>query len=550
MPKFVFRRNQHIGAAGAEQDDYYLSKCFVDTGVLNILRDCDDPRRILIGRTGSGKSALLTRLTEAEEHVIPIIPEALSLAYISNSTILNFFAEAGVDLDLFYRWLWRHVFCVEVLRAKFPADERKRSGLLNLIYEVLPKSKRSEAAVKYLKDWGDSFWQETEVIITEATRKVESSLQGAVEGKVAGIASLSGAAAQKLTEEQKQEIANRAREVVSRVQIRELGEVLDTLDEVLQGNKQQRYFITIDKLDEEWAEDKIRVRLIKALLQASLDFARVKNVKVIIALRSDLIDRVYRLTRSSGFQEEKFRTNSIDLRWSKEHLTAVLDRRIHVLVRDQYSNATVTHSDLLPAVVTLGKSRRRKLSGLDYMIERTLCRPRDIIHFFNACIERSEGKPSITVQALQQAEGYYSRDRFRALLDEWYGSYPNLATYAQILKNRPDSFRVDDITLEEISELCLRLATDVEVVNASDMEMIQHTAEGTISASLYRRHLVQILYKVGLVGLRIEPGMPISWSYEGGPSVSDAEIHDDTRLYVQPTFWRCFGITDRTIQAA
>src|SRR5271165_5767999 len=116
--KFAFRKHASIGAAAAEEDSKFLAECFVDNGDLDPLIDCSDRRRIILGRTGAGKSALLNRLAE-DTTAIVINPETLSFNYLTNSTILQFFLEAGVKLDLFFKLLWRHVFTVELLKTRY-----------------------------------------------------------------------------------------------------------------------------------------------------------------------------------------------------------------------------------------------------------------------------------------------------------------------------------------------------------------------------------------------------------------------------------------------
>ena len=105
MPKrqsqFKFRKNDRIGSVDAEDDRKYLQSCFVDTGDLDLLADPEEQRRIVVGRTGCGKSAILMRLREKKTRVIQIEPESLALTYISNSTILGFFIELGIDLNVF-----------------------------------------------------------------------------------------------------------------------------------------------------------------------------------------------------------------------------------------------------------------------------------------------------------------------------------------------------------------------------------------------------------------------------------------------------------------
>ena len=58
---FRFKKNDQIGAAGAEEDLDYLLPCYVNTGDIDLLQDTADRRQIVLGRTGTGKSALLIK---------------------------------------------------------------------------------------------------------------------------------------------------------------------------------------------------------------------------------------------------------------------------------------------------------------------------------------------------------------------------------------------------------------------------------------------------------------------------------------------------------
>jgi hypothetical protein len=538
--QFIFRSNHTIGAAAAEQDEQYLRDCFVDTGILDVLLDDSDHRCLLVGRTGAGKSALISRIRERCEYVISINPEDLSLEYISNSNVINFFTEVGINMTPFYRLLWRHIFVVEVLKVRFGIDsENRKIKAFESILNLIPGREKNKAALEYLEEWGNTFWQETDYRVKEVTRKFEDDLKDAAKFAFPNIGSIDATSARKLTQEQKEEVINRAQEVVSKVQIKKLNEIIEFLGELLLPDKQKKYYIIIDKLDEDWVENSLRFRIIRELVETALRFNRISNVKVIIAIRNDLLHRVYRLTRDSGFQEEKYLSSSIDLVWSAEDLTQVLDLRINKLVKSQYTRQKVNHGDLLR---TIHLPQRNPVEAIDYMIERTLLRPRDLIAFFNECIILSNGKPMVDANNLLTAEGSYSGGRFHALLDEWSGVYPSLEIYAQILKKRKPNFRVEDISIEDIEDCCLKVASSL-TSDEANVSIEMGVINGRMNASEYRKHLITILYKVSLLGVRISDSMPsVAWSYLAGSSISEAEIEDTSRLYIQKTFWRHLGV--------
>lgn len=160
--KFTFRRHASVGAAAAEEDEKFLAECFVDNGDFEPLSDCSDRRRIILGRTGAGKTALLRHLVD-KKNAIVINPETLSFNYLTNSNILQFFLEAGVKLDLFFKLLWRHVFTVELLKTRYNLKTRtEATSFLERIKSLLSRDRHKERAVKYLLQWGDQFWEETE----------------------------------------------------------------------------------------------------------------------------------------------------------------------------------------------------------------------------------------------------------------------------------------------------------------------------------------------------------------------------------------------------
>ena len=72
--EFTFRKNDDIGAAAAEDDVHFLSECFIDTGELEYLYDCDNPKQIIVGRTGAGKTALLTEIQGSSKKTINLSP--------------------------------------------------------------------------------------------------------------------------------------------------------------------------------------------------------------------------------------------------------------------------------------------------------------------------------------------------------------------------------------------------------------------------------------------------------------------------------------------
>jgi hypothetical protein len=533
--KYRFRSSDTVGVADAESDRAFLRECFIDTGQIELLSDCLDHRRIVLGRTGAGKTALLNELSGRLSTVITIKPESLALAYITNSTILQFVHGLGVNLDTFFKLLWRHVFTVEIIKAHFHLDSpNAKEGLVDWLRGVFSdKRHQHEKALEYLEHWGSTFWEQTDYRIRELTTKLETDLKASISLDIP-VSKIRLSGGEALSQEEKASVVQRARFVVNQVQIQELSYVLDLLDSILEDPK-RRYYIIIDRLDEDWIEEKLRYQLIRALIETVRDFSKVKNAKIIIALRYDLIDRVIRLSRGPGFQEEKYESLYLDLDWSSDELVRILDARINKLVRQSYTKELVTHKDLLPEFIN-------KCPTVDYLLERTLMRPRDVIMFFNACIRQAQGNPVISPQMLKEAEGEYSRQRLRSLADEWIADYPDLMIFVDILKNRPSTFGVSEITDEQCFDLAVGLLEDGRKREGELGDVLRQIEVNPADVGPFRDWLVAAFYRVSLVGLKLEAFEGVVWSTSGRRSISEAEIGLKTRVSIHPMFWRSLGV--------
>lgn len=288
------------------------------------------------------------------------------------------------------------------------------------------------------------------------------------------------------------------------------------------------------RLDEEWVEDRIKYKLIKSLIEAVRAFRKVRPVKIIMVLRNDLLKRVLQNTKTAGFQEEKYETLYLKIKWTAAQLEELLDKRINFLFRDQYTTQRVKIRDILP------KNQMEKKTALEYIHTRTFFRPRDVILFINECIEKAEGKSNISANILKNAEMSYSRKRLISLEDEWRTDFPNLNKYINILKITSSPFCYENIKPEEIEEFALTL---VENVNDPIFGNIEKYFDNTTYGSELLNQLFRYLYQVGVIGIKLEPFLGTQWSHTDEPVLSETQLRPTCPLSVHPCFWMGLGIS-------
>lgn len=535
--RIILRRGLSIGELAAEDDFDFLRDAFVYLPILQDLLDLKSIRSIALGRTGTGKTALLDHVKKRERHVYQVKPKEVSLNYISNSTIIKFFSELGVDLDLFYQLLWRHVIAVELIRQRYDINsEAENQSFLSRIQIAIFGNERQRAAIDYLRNWQSKFWINWDERVKEITKKFEGELESAAESTVPGF-KFSGEASAKLAREEKIQLSHRAQMVVNGVQIAELSKVIDLLADQAFGDSDEAHYLVIDDLDDRWVDENIRFKLIRALIETLKVFRKISNLKIIIALRADILERVYNETRDLGFQLDKYDGAMARLKWSERELKDLVNKRVTTLFKRQYTKDNTLFDDLF--VYKVGN-----IDPFRYLIDRTLMRPRDIIAFVNECLAQSDGRTEVTAQIIRSAEQPYSLKRLIAVQDEWQSVHPNLSIGIQLFANKPELMTFGEIgTREVIEDISLKLS-DTQVKSSDEIhQSAKAVFENANIGNVLRfaKLIVSTLYKVGLIGIKTEKNQSFNYCYLNNPTILEHQINDELRIRIHPMFWRALN---------
>lgn len=480
-----------------------MEDAFFESSDFNVISSREDKRCFIVGRTGSGKSAALQHLEEVHpDHVIRISPEDLSLPYITNLQVIRHLDGLEINLDTFWTTLWKHVLLVEIVRHRYKIDSpaAKQNFLANL-RERVNRDPAKRAALQYLDEYEGRFWCEADERVREITDKFTErfDVEGGIEvnSGVAGL-KVGGKRGSESSAETKAQKVDRFQRIVNDTQLARLNKMMNVLDEEVLDTEQHYTYVVVDDLDRDWVDERITNDLIRCLFRSVLDLKRVRNLKILVALRTNIF---YELDfgRRGGGQEEKFRALVLQMRWTRYDLEELLDERVKV-ASERAGLEARTIRDLLP------QGSKERGSPLDYMLDRTLMRPRDAIAYANECLAHAVGKSRLSWADIHTAEKAYSAKRVLALRDEWKPTYGGIDRVldqfrrsAAKMSKQDFQSRLDDVMmlLSEPSFVGVRWLT--EVTNC------MWTAGPNATWSEMYQPLVRTLYGIGLVGCAPRP---------------------------------------------
>lgn len=520
MTTYKFRKNATIGNLDAETDSF-LNECFYESdvfkGIVNFNPSNENPdfsRRIIVGRTGSGKTALLKQIVNHGNVKVHDTIEAENTVFehINNNRFVSNLIKSGIDLRAFYKSLWLHVLLVKVINQLYRSSY---DSFFEYISDLVGKPKKPyqpDIANEYLQDYKDNFFNDN--VVTEITEKMQRELSGKANFELVSVGG-------KYNDESFKKVQHETSSYVSRELLRKQKELIKVIKSEFSDERQQnRIIISIDDLDKSWlSSTSIRHDFINALLEAFKELLDIKSVKIMISIRTDILMGIY---QNNLRQDEKDQSLIYAISWNKQEIRKILDMRINQLIKDQYQGRQkVTLADLFGFEIN-------GVMADEFILDRTMLRPRDAIDFVNSCLAECNGEVELDEDIVLEAEEKYYAKRKNALVKEWKSIFPYIKDYLDALSY---------INKSEFSIAGLEQSIKDSVSNYLLDRPNQNVEDDRHNNRLVNiEELLKVWFTVGVIGFRKSRTLTIYSSFEK----QELDITDFNKTFrVHPLFFRC-----------
>ncbi len=484
-------RELSFGAPAAERDiDQGLADYFVESAAFE--RVANGSKQIVLGNRGAGKSAIFKviakREREAGSIVIELSPEDYS--YEMLSSVLAAEAEGSWAKLGAYAAAWKYLILVLVMK------EVTSQG---------PKIKRGAAGkiAKYLRDnHADAQNSKLDGLISYLKR-IESVKLGPIEGGL------------------------KSRELQQLYKLNELDPLVGPLADAL-GNR--RAYVFVDELDRGWDASEDAKAFVAGLFQACARINEIHpNLRVFMSLRQELYDTIPELYDDA----QKYRDLIEIITWDERSLLELIAKRIRYSVPDVGEDDNEAWESVF--VETLDYRRSK---SFNYMIDRTLYRPREIIAFAtqtaDAARDDGEGGFPIDYALLSEAEVKYSEQRTADIAAEFRFQYPGLRSVFDVFRGR--GYTMERETLVDI---CMELAL-------GDLATDKEAASWIVDRD--PEEIIEDLWSIGFLRARAVGGVKArrrsGSEYLGPHQVGGLNLRTLTRFQVHPMFRAHLGMKE------
>lgn len=277
------------------------------------------------------------------------------------------------------------------------------------------------------------------------------------------------------------------------------------------------HLILFDQLDRAWDNENQIKQMLTGLLLAARDLLRAssligKRLRIIIFLRDDIY------TQLRFEDKNKLTPNITRLVWNETSLQALIEQRIR-------TTSKLAWGDVFAATSI------RQQSPFDFMLQRTLFRPRDIIYFCNLSLARAREQRHdfIYLEDITYTESIQSEFMRQEYQDETQATHP----YFDLLLE----------TIREIGRIHFQLWQFLRAYRskqATENDLLQLRAEDALNA-LIELSVIGVIKPVPSVQKGYRPRTEYLYRYKVDPIM---RLVPKSRLEVHPSLVKVLNLLE------
>jgi hypothetical protein len=461
-----------LGDIRAEQDTIMLDNAFWESADYKSLLESYD-RPIIVGRRGTGKSALAYRLSKywsnkPKTAIIKISPEEEQV--IGLREIFEQFGDKYLHIKAGTKMAWRYAIYMEVI--------------IDLGNHYKFKSNLDISQIRdHFKFWGNK----RQSISTKIRHKLKS-------------------------------IFNENESTQSR--IAELSDKLDLdlIEEVLLEALEKsgiQYIVFADRLDEGYSPDNLGIAIVDGFVQAAIDIkSRIDERVVAFAF---IRDNIYRaISKLDPDFTRNIEGQTLRLHWDEYNLFNLVCNRMKEAFSCSQENSVRIWNQYVAREM---KGRE----GFRLALKLTLYRPRDILVLLNEAFLRanSNGRSEIILEDIDATAKTISMNRLNDLHKEYEYIFPSLDEFTGAFYGCSAELTYTD-SFERIDSVLKK-------------DRLEKNKQQDIFLFDDSRQVLQRLYSVGFIGIHNEQSASFVFCHDGKDP--DKAFTNDTRLLIHPCYW-------------
>lgn len=479
-------KNVKFGKLAAEREiDEGLKNYFLETGAFIRLRDAE--KSIILGNRGSGKSAIIKMLSDHFKQkghlVIELSPEDYSYEMLSKTAVSKH-EEKWIKASS-YTAAWKYLIYVIAMKTYMKDSKTIVKSSASNVYDYIRNNHKGYDA--------QNNWE----ILTNYIKRIEGIKIGIYE---AGI---------------------KTKELQDLYKLEEITNLLPSLIELT--NRKPIVFL-IDELDKGWDASEEAQAFIGGLFQASVTLNQLsKGFKVIISLRKELYDNIPLLYEDYQKYNDMFEI----IEWNKDSLFELITKRIGYSLPSTSSKSTVEKWK------TIFSEQVQEKDTYEYIVERTLNRPRELIQF---CIDSKERAieiraDKIDIKAIVTSEVKYSDKRTKDIAMEYKFQYPNLLTVFELFRGKQCI-----LTRESLETLIINNFKNGNVIKDCKTWLENQSEE----------YLIAVLWQIGFLKIYTTCYIEgeLKEGYYGINEISQSNIGNTKMFMIHPMFRMYLGVIE------